>query len=100
MVKVNWTIQAITDIENIAEFIAKDSRNYAIIQTKRFFDSVVVLESNPSFGRVVPEIDNQTIREIILGNYRIIYRILNKHLIDIITVHHSKMQLKTQIFKE
>jgi len=100
MVKIKWTVQAVNDIENIAEFIAKDSQNYAIIQTKRFFDSVLVLKSNPSFGRVVPEMGSKIIREIILGNYRIIYRIASKESVDIITVHHSKRQLKTQVFKK
>jgi len=33
MVKINWTPQSSYDIDNIAEFIAKDSEKYAKIQT-------------------------------------------------------------------
>lgn len=36
MVKVGWTVQAVEDIENIADFISKDSYRYAQIQVQRF----------------------------------------------------------------
>lgn len=100
MVEINWTRQSIKDIDNIAEFISKDSEKYARIQTQRFFESVQVLSTYPKAGKLVPEIDNENIREIILGGYRIIYRIKNKTRIDILTVHHSKRLLTNNpIFK-
>ena len=42
----------------------------------------------PRIGRVVPEINDTAIREIILGNYRIIYR-LHTELAEILTVYHG-----------
>lgn len=97
MVKVNWTVQSINDIENIAEFILKDSEKYAQIQVFRFFEVTEILITNPEAGRVVPEINDHLIREIILGNYRIIYRIISNNLIDILTVHHSKRLLANNL---
>ncbi len=35
MVGINWTLQAVEDLENIAEYIAKDSRKYAVIQIEK-----------------------------------------------------------------
>ncbi len=90
MVEVNWTNLALDDIENIAQFIANDSLRFAKIQAARFFQSAEILSSLPKAGRIVPEINNEEIRELILGNYRIIYQIVSKKRIDIITVHHSK----------
>lgn len=98
MVEVNWTIQSVTDIENIADFIAKDSERYAKIQVNRFFKAVEVLEINPKIGRLVPEFNNETIRELILGNYRIIYHLVSSDLIDILTVHHSRRLLPNNLF--
>ncbi|MDQ3021191.1 MAG: type II toxin-antitoxin system RelE/ParE family toxin [Bacteroidota bacterium] len=49
--------------------------------------------SHPKAGRIVPELSDEKIRELIKGNYRIIYRIVNKKKVDIITVHHSKRLL-------
>lgn len=93
MVEINWTPQSLYDIDNIAEFIARDSVKYANVQTQRFFDAVEILNTHPKAGRIVPEISDYKIREIISGNYRIVYKILNKNRIDILTIHHSKRLL-------
>lgn len=95
MVEVNWTSQAIQDIDNIARFIAQDSVKYAKIQTKRFFDEAHILEKSPKAGRIVPEFNNPLIREIIFGNYRIVYKMVSAKRIDILAVHHSARLLKT-----
>lgn len=99
MVEIRWTPQAIDDINNIAEYISKDSIKYAKIQTERFFDATEILKTQPTVGRIVPEIEKPTIRELILGNYRIIYKIINKKRIDILTIHHSARQIKKYKFK-
>lgn len=48
VVEVKWTTQALDDIENIANFIAKDSEHYAVVQTERFFEKARILETHPS----------------------------------------------------
>ena len=93
MVEINWTDQALKDIDNIAEFISKDSLKYAKIQVNLFFDRVEVLYAQPGLGRIVPEIQKKKIRELIVGNYRIVYRIVSSKKIDILTIHHSRRLL-------
>jgi len=101
MVDVRWTDQSLEDIENIAEFIAKDSQKYARIQVQRFFERTEILLTHPKSGRVVPEINDEAIRELIQGNYRIIYRIVSRNHIDIITIHHSRRLLSNPpLFEE
>jgi len=58
------------------------------------FDSVDILEQHPLAGRVVPEFYNRVIRELIRGSYRIVYKLVSKTDIDIVTVHHSARLLK------
>lgn len=93
MAEINWTDQALEDVENIAEFIAKNSVNYAKIQTFRFFERIEILKHQPKAGRIVPELNIESLRELIQGNYRIIYKIVSKTRIDIITIHHSSRLL-------
>lgn len=95
MVEVNWTDQSLEEIKSIAEFIAKDSPRYAEIQVERFFNRTEILHNNPHAGRIVPEVNDETIRELILGNYRIIYRIVSVKRIDILSVHHSMRRLES-----
>lgn len=94
MAKINWTPQAKNDLISIAEFIARDSVKYAKIQVKRIRERVNQLGNFPNSGRVVPELDNPRTREVILGNYRIVYLISSDERIDILTVHHSAKLLK------
>lgn len=88
MVKVSWTEQTLDDVESIADFISKDSLKYAQLFVDKIFNSVEVLIDFPLSGRIVPELDDKSIREIILGSYRIIYRIKSEE-VEIITVYHS-----------
>ncbi|QEC77223.1 type II toxin-antitoxin system RelE/ParE family toxin [Mucilaginibacter ginsenosidivorax] len=94
MVEINWTKQAIKDIDNIAAFISRDSEHYAMIQVQRFFEeSVRILERYPRAGKIVREKQDPSIREVLVGSYRVIYKVINKSKIDVLTVHHSKRML-------
>jgi len=88
MARVTWTGQALEDLDVICEFIARDAPRYAQVFAQRAFESVERLELFPRSGRIVPELQIETIREIIFGNYRIIYRI-KKGEVEILTVFHS-----------
>ena len=96
---VRWTNQAVKDVESICEFIAKDSASYARLFAKDTIQAVKRIAKFPKSGRIVPELSNENIREIILGNYRIIYRI-NQDIIEILTVYHSARLLKDNIDKD
>ena len=93
MVKVIWTEFAIEDVRLIHHYIAKDSKKYA----DRFVDKIIArvdqLENFPRSGRIVPEFNSEIIRELIEGNYRIIYKI-DPDYIAIVRVHHAARQLK------
>lgn len=93
MVEVNWTDQALDDLRAIAIYISNDSPQYATLQMDRLFDKTEILQHHPRIGRMVPEINKPNIRELIEGNYRIIYRILSSKSIDILTIHHSAQRL-------
>jgi addiction module RelE/StbE family toxin len=93
MVQLNWTLQATSDLKDIAEYISKDSKKYAKLQIIRIKSRTKILNSQVYSGKIVPEIDKQNIRELIEGNYRIIYKIVDPSRIDILTIHHSSRDL-------
>ena len=97
MVEVNWTADALRDLDEIGSYIALDSIRYAEITVEELFMSTEILETFPLSGRMVPEFKNETIREIIKGNFRIVYKIVNKIKLDIVTVHHSKRLLSSNL---
>ena len=68
MARLNWTELSVNDLINIAEFISKDSAKYSVIQIKRIREIARLLKTQPFLGRIVPETNNEFIRELILGN--------------------------------
>ena len=100
MVQVNWTDSALEDLNDIGDFIAKDSLRYAEITVNRLFESVDILEGQPYSGVMTPEFENISIRQLVRGNYRIVYQIINESRIDILTVHNcARMVTNTKPFK-
>jgi len=99
MATIKWTPQSLGDIEAIADFIARDSDYYALMFTEKVFDTVERLKLFPESGRMVPELNRKKIREIIFGNYRIIYRIKSETQVDILRIYHSARLLKRNKIK-
>ena len=94
MVKIVWTELSILDLKELFDYIAEDSNRYATITVNRLYNRVQPISENPYMGRIVPEFNEKPIREILEGNYRIIYRIKSKTQIDILRVYHGARLLK------
>jgi plasmid stabilization system protein ParE len=73
--KVILTPQSLDDLENIVTFIAKDNPGRARTFGNELIDRALATAAFPELGRVVPEIGEPAVREIIHGAYRIIYEI-------------------------
>jgi len=97
MAEIRWTPQASDDLEAITEFISLDSPHYASLFVVDVLTAVERLERFPDSGRIVPELSENSIREIILGNYRIVYR-TGYTSIEILTIYHSARLLTPDSF--
>ena len=101
MVKVNWTNSALQDLNDIGEYIAKDSLKYAEITVQELFYHTEILEIYPKTGKKVEEFNDISIRELIKGSYRIVYKIISQEQIDILTVHNcARLISNTKPFKK
>lgn len=75
MTRLEWTEPAVADLENIQDYIARDSAEYADALIERLILSVDRLESFPESGRRVSESTDPKIRELLVESYRVIYRL-------------------------
>jgi plasmid stabilization system protein ParE len=75
MATIIWSPVALEDVDSIAEFIARDSADNAALFINRLISMTDKLEQFPDIGRVIPEIGDDSCREIFYGAYRIMYRI-------------------------
>ncbi len=100
MVEVKVTEKALSDIVAIGEYISRDSLKFAKLTIQKIFEAIKYLEKFPEMGRVVPEINSRSVREIIIGNYRIIYWQINKKRVDVISIHNSSRILTKSYIKK
>ena len=91
--KVIWTKEALERLADIEEFIAKNSPDRA----EKFINYLIKrgesISKNPQLGRIVPEISNHQIREIIVKKHRIVYR-TGKDNLEILTVFEGHRLLR------
>ncbi len=88
MMKIVWTELAVADLESIRSYIAHDSQVYADALLSEIFSSTDQLKQFPKSGRIVPELDEENTRELVVGNYRVIYDIVGS-LVRILGVLHG-----------
>ncbi len=91
--RIKWSPKAASHFEGICDYIAKDLKYYAVLFAKKV---VVIVKSLPQFpkaGRIVPEYNDENLREKIYGNYRIVYRI-KEEIIEIVAICHGARQLE------
>lgn len=90
--RVTWTPLAIERLQEIDAYISEDSPANAARFVALLFERGDSLAEFPNSGRKVPEYDREDYRELIEGNYRIIYRV-KKDVIEIETVFEARRLL-------
>lgn len=90
--RIIWSPLAVDRASEIADYIAQDKPSAAEKWIDTVFSKIEQLKSSPEIGRIIPEINESQFRELIYGNYRIIYRIETKQ-ISILTIRHGRQIL-------
>jgi addiction module RelE/StbE family toxin len=88
---LEWSEEALEDIESIANYIEKDSPTYAKSVVSKFFEKAELLQEFSELGRKVPEMNNPQIREIFVYSYRLIYKIERTKILFIAVVHGRRL---------
>ena len=91
--KIKWSHEALERLIEIEDYISKDSPARAIQFVDQLIEHAEILSDKPRIGRIVPELANPDIRELIFKKYRIVYR-LEKNHIDILTVFEGHRLLR------
>ena len=90
--EIKWTEAAWNDLEEVADYIQKDSPYYAASFVREVKDAARSLTSLAERGRIVPEFENPSIREIFIKKYRLIYQIKN-HIVSLVCFIHGARDL-------
>ena len=91
--KITWSLKSVENLDDISNYISKNSPLYAPVFIQKIIKSVDRLIEFPLSGRVVPEFNDENIRQLIFHNYRIVYRV-NFNNVEIILVIHGARLIK------
>ncbi len=90
---VKWTDHALGQLRHIHDYIAQDSPLYAKRVAEELVSKTIGLDKLPHLGRKVPELSDETVRELSLYSYRILYEIKTTH-IEVLAVIHKRRDLQ------
>ena len=95
--KITWSPLAVEQVQDIASYIALDKPAAAKQWDEKIFSSVEILSEFPDSGRVVSEIKRKEIRELVQGNYRVIYKTKPKEVLILIVKSYRQQQQEKEI---
>ena len=96
---VKWTDHAKKQLRHIHDYIAQDSKLYANRVVEALINKTILLDELPRMGHIVQELNIETVRELSLYSYRILYEI-KPIQIDILAVIHKRQNLKVSEIKD
>ena len=91
---VKWTEHAKRQLRHIHDYIAQDSSLYAKRVTQELVYKTIGLDEFPRLGHMIPELNEDSIRELSLYSYRIIYEIKPTH-INVLAVIHKRRDVQS-----
>ncbi|HUF08109.1 MAG TPA: type II toxin-antitoxin system RelE/ParE family toxin [Rhodothermales bacterium] len=96
MTDLIWSPASVGDLESIRTYVADDSVLYADLVVRRIVAAVERLKTFPESGRMVPERDSPEIREVIVGPYRVVYRVRSES-VEIVTVFRASRRFPESV---
>ena len=94
MARLRWTLPARDDLRQVRRFIARDSEERARTMVAALQRAAQRLEDFPALGRMVPEYNDPSYREIVVPPYRILYRYLAEtDTVEVLAVIHGRRVL-------
>lgn len=94
MIELIWSPRSVADLEEIRAFIDADSPAWAELTVRRLVAAVERLQQFPDSGRMVPERQSPDLREVLSGNFRVVYR-RGATRVEIVTVFRGSRDFST-----
>jgi len=96
--KVTWSEQAWQRLLEIERFIARDDPRAAARLVDKLIDRGEGLAKHPERGRQLPELPDSGLRELIVNNYRVVYR-RTPNAVEVLTVFEGHRLLRSEELK-
>jgi len=88
--QVVWTEPAWDDVEATAEYIARDSDYYAAAFVREIRQAAESLCEMAERGQIVPEFEDDSVRELLVRPYRLVYRLKPEEVTILAVIHGAR----------
>ena len=89
--RVIWSPRALADVDAIASYISRDSTVHASAVVTKIIRATRTLRRFPFAGRVVPDFEDESLRERFVYSYRIIDRIETQQILVAAVIHGRRL---------
>lgn len=93
---IRWSLRGKTRLLRCMRYIAEESQDWPTVVNwrDRVYAAVEHLDEFPESGSIVCELNRNDIRQVIVGDYRVIYRAKRKTP-EIISVRHCRFLISS-----
>lgn len=93
---IRWSPRGRLRLRQCAKYILQESQDWltTVKWRNEIDEAVTTLEDFPESGSIVREFSRKDIRQLLVGNYRIIYRV-RKRQVEIISIRHTAFLVKS-----
>jgi plasmid stabilization system protein ParE len=88
--EVVWTDPAWDDLEAAAKYVARDSEFYAAALVQETREAAASLADFAERGQTVPEFADESIRELLVKPYRLVYKVTDEHVFIVAFIHGAQ----------
>lgn len=87
---ITWAQPALDDLKALRAWIGRDSEPLSDRVAERIFDAVEQAIPFPRIGRVVTEVDDENVRELLFRTFRIIYQTVHDGVVVLGILHGGR----------
>ena len=93
---INWSPRGKRRLLDCMRHIAEQSQDWPTVINwrDRVYEAVEHLEDFPESGVVVRELNHADIRQVVIGDYRVIYRVQRRKT-EVISVRHCRFMIRS-----
>lgn len=91
MARLRWARSALRDLHEICEHLGSRSRRQAAGFARKAASLAVSILQQPLLGSMVPEYEDDSVRERSSGNYRFIYRVQGADVVLLWVRHGARL---------
>lgn len=88
--RVEWSDFARDDLDDLVRYITRDSAFYAQLFGEKVMLATARLRDFPESGRMIPEVKDKMLREIIVQGYRVMYCLETDRVLVLAVMHGSR----------